>query len=513
MYTPYNIFNPEIKKYQTAGTTGSDKPDPGKFKANDIVTIDGVKKVVTGWDPVAGKYKTEPLNNLKGIGIRDFSQDYAELEKALKDPEVKAALWSEYNKSKSSYKIIDKGENWKNVKNADDLVDRFLKVQKAIMLTNAYFSREDIKKLDLDKNPAERQELLENLGISLDDTDIASFQKMYEDLGDLAEDPNAPKPVRDKLQTFDWAAEGDIDPTDSRTKAGKKGKGNVSQIDALIGDNTIFQLAKLKPVTKPQLTTETKKDEPVNFITAGKFQQPPLPRRKPEFWKQDIVSMIDAGMDWASIKKYLPWAKPVDLQEAQYALMDPTWQLQQNAGLLNQQIEGLGAFGTPQSYVSNLTSMAGKAGDQARNILSEYDTKNAMIQNEGEARKTAVRNQEEMLNTQAAIDNYDKTMISEQNKLNAQRIARDKMAYAYNNALTNRAMTQAQNLMSAPFQVLPGTGGYVIFDPNLAAEMVPSQSDEKIREQRVDYILSQDKYKGQDVESIYKMLYGDDNLG
>ena len=512
MYTPYNIFNPEIKKYQTGSET--DKPDPGKFKANDIVTIDGVKKVVIGWDPVAGKYKTEPLSNLKGIGIRDFSQDYTELEKALKDPEVKAALWSEYNKSKSSYKISNKGENWKNVKDADDLVDRFLKVQKAIMLTNAYFSREDIKKLDLDKNPAGRQELLESLGISLDDTDIASFQKMYEDLGDLAEDPNAPTPVRDKLQTFDWAAEGDVDPSDSRIKAGKKGKGNVSQIDAVIGDNTIFQLAKLKPVTKPQLTTETKKDEPVNFITAGKFQQPPLPRRQPKFWKQDLVSMINAGMDWASIKKYLPWAKPIDLEEPQYGLLDPTWQLQQNAGLLNQQIEGLEAFGTPQSYMANLTGAAGKASENAQRILADYDTKNAMIQNEGENRKTAVRNQEEMTNAEIATNLYDKTTIANQQFDNAQRAARNKMALAYNNGLTNKAMTQAQNLMSAPYQVLPETGGYVMFDPNLASEMVPSQSDYEIRKQRLDQILKDPAYKNiEDKESIYKMLYPDENFG
>jgi hypothetical protein len=67
MYTPYNIFNYNLPNYQTGSETG--KPDPGRFKPGDFVEVNGEKKVVTGWDPVNGKYITEISDGKTNIAV------------------------------------------------------------------------------------------------------------------------------------------------------------------------------------------------------------------------------------------------------------------------------------------------------------------------------------------------------------------------------------------------------------------------------------------------------------
>lgn len=486
MYTPYNIFSPEIKKYQTAGPVTT-TPDNPQLKVGTIFTKDGKTYRVTELrnqtdfdvEDITDKTNTavdkSSVKKYKDRGISiDFGNVGETLYENMQSGEATAGRFGDATKNEQGWK-----DSWKGVyPDYDKLVESLSK-----RYTNNI--NPEVKKF---------QQWLNETYIP---NNVKAINEQRVKAGHKPLSTEESKTLENDLR-----ADYGFDP--SKTGKGYDGKWGTFTSSRRPLNYTIDPIEPNIPVT----------NEPVNFITAGKFQQPPLPRRQPKFWKQDLVSMINAGMDWASIKKYLPWAKPIDLEEPQYGLYDPTWQLQQNAGLLNEQIEGLEAFGTPQSYMANLTSAAGKASENAQRILADYDTKNAMIQNEGENRKTAVRNQEEMTNAEIATNLYDKTTIANQQFDNAQRAARNKMALAYNNGLTNKAMTQAQNLMSAPYQVLPETGGYVMFDPNLASEMVPSQSDYEIRKQRLDQILKDPAYKNiEDKESIYKMLYPDENFG
>ena len=494
MYTPYNIFNPEIKKYQTgtAATTGNTTttPDKPQIQVGTIFTKDGktyrVSEVRSQTDFDAEDITDKrniavdksSVNKYKDRGINIDFGNVGETRYVDEQPaEATAGRFGDATKNEQGWK-----DTWKGVyPDYDKLV-------------------ESLPKRYPDNVNPEVKKFQQWLNETYIPNNVKAINEQRVKAGHKPLSTEESKTLENDLK-----ADYGFDPS-------KKGKGYDGKWGTFTSSRRPlnYTIDPIEP-TKPNIPAT---NEPVNFITAGKFQQPPLPRRKPEFWKQDLVSMINAGMDWASIKKYLPWAKPIDLEEPQYALLDPTWQLQQNAGLLNQQIEGLGAFGTPQSYMANLTGAAGKASENAQRILADYDTKNAMIQNEGENRKTAVRNQEEMTNAEIATNLYDKTTIANQQFDNAQRAARNNMALAYNNALTNRALTQAQNLMSAPFQVDPTTGGYVFFDPNLATEMAPSQSDYEIRKQRLDQILKDPAYKNiEDKESIYRMLYPDENFG
>ena len=515
MYTPYNIFDYNLPKYNPGGQSNNpDKPDPGTYKIGDIIDISGEKKVVTGWDPVAGKYTTEKWNPLKG-DIGDYTKDYEALEKALNDPDVKKALWEEYKKDKTTYKVTSTGSKYiRGIRDADDLVKKYLQAEKAIMAINANYSADEIKKLNLDNNSANRKKLFEEVGINFNPGDIAIFQKAYYDLADIYNSTSTPDAIKQKLGDFDWEAKGDIDTDSPEYKtSGKTGvtKGYVSQVDDAFGDNTVFQFNRLKQPTITQSTITQKPQQTSPPITPGKMG-PPVPRAKPEFWTQDKNLVTNALIDYFRTKKINPWAPPIDLQEPQYTLLDPTWQLQNNAALMNQQLQGLGAFGNSQSYLANATALSGKASEQSQGILAEYDARNAMIQNQGEQAKTAIRNQENLANAERLTNLYDKNAIAEQQYLNTEIARRKNIVDATNNAWTNRGLTQSQNIMSYPFQVDPVTG-YTYYDPRLATDMQPSETDFETRQKRLDDLLTSTKYQNQDIETIYKILYPDENIG
>jgi hypothetical protein len=515
MYTPYNIFDYNLPKYNPGGQSNNpDKPDPGTYKIGDIIDISGEKKVVTGWDPVAGKYTTETWNPLKG-DIGDYTKDYETLEKALNDPDVKKALWEEYKKDKTNYKITSTGSKYiRGIKDADDLVKKYLQAEKAIMAINANYSADEIKKLNLDNNSANRKKLFEEVGINFNPGDIAIFQKAYYDLADIYNSTSTPDAIKQKLGDFDWEAKGDIDTDSPEYKtSGKTGvtKGYVSQVDDAFGDNTVFQFNRLKQPTITQSTITQKPQQTTTPITPGKMA-PPVPRAKPEFWTQDKNLVTNALIDYFRTKKINPWAPPIKLETPRTAFLDYTAPLQEANAQMLMGIQGANAFGSPQGYVSTATKLAGDYGPMAQGIISNTHNQNIQLANTNQAQIAAVRNQENLANAERLTNLYDKNAIAEQQYLNTEIARRKNIVDATNNAWTNRGLTQSQNIMSYPFQVDPVTG-YTYYDPRLATNMEPSETDFETRQKRLDDLLTSNKYQNQDIETIYKILYPDENIG
>lgn len=517
-YDPDEYVPPTNSGSSSSGSgtpTNAGKPDPGSYKSGQILKKDGKYYIITGWNSTTGQYDTKLTSDtdfLKG-DVRDFTEDYRQLVTVLNDPKVKEALWKEYNKSKTSYTITEGGKNsLKNITNADQLVQAFLKTQKAIFLSAANNTHDELEAGDFDTKDG-RTFIKDEYGIDLNDTDIVAFQKVYEDLGDLSIDANIDPDVKTKLEGFQWDAEGDEDPADSRTKGNKKGSGNVSNIDKWLGGNTIQQYIRLKQKDEPTIPDKSKYNSTYTEITSGELKEPPIPRRPAQPWLQDVLRTTNAYKNWADLKKYLPWSPPIDLDVPEYALLDPTWQLQNNQAQYNTFLDSLEKFGTPQSLAANAAAAAGNYMTNAQDILSKYDTANANIQTTGEAAKVGIRNQEALLNAQRAKDSYDATTIADQQFDNAKMKTREEGVKALIDLYTNRGITQAQNLTSAPFQISPETGGFVYFDPRLANELQPSDSDLKQREERIRAIRENPLYKDDDIESIYRIMYPEDYSG
>jgi hypothetical protein len=474
MYTPYNIFYPELPKYRNAGQaanntnpTDSDTEDE-KLKIGDVFESNGKTYRVKGYDS-DGNIQAIEITDPKEIRFSQYQTSN------LKPAEQKG--WT-IRKSKTKYSPYD-------TQTYDPSIGGYTYQGQPLDWADFKDRHKDLIESELGISYDEWENNAKSKDKTIREKAVGDFQRSYN------------KWYKEATGVDYFTGSGGNDPYGQDDK---------------FGLYTSSAPGLSKPVGKPKMDLN-KKDDPLSEIQRSSLTIPPRQRRRPRAWLQDIINLAGAGIDWASIQKILPWAKKVDLQEAKYALLDPTWQLQNNASLMNQQIQGAAALGTPQAYATNVSQFAGQGMDQSQRILSGYDEKNALIQNEGEERNTAIRNKEEMTNAEIATNLYDKTAIANQQFNNAKTLARKNIRDGLVNLYTNMAATQAQNLTSSPFQVLPETGGFVMWDPSLATEMAPSQSDAKTREQRLDYILGNENYKGQDLETVYKLLFPDENLG
>jgi hypothetical protein len=217
-------------------------------------------------------------------------------------------------------------------------------------------------------------------------------------------------------------------------------------------------------------------------------------------------------IDYFRTKKINPWAPPVKLETPRTAFLDYTAPLQEANAQMLMGIQGANAFGSPQGYVSTATKLAGDYGPMAQGIISNTHNQNIQLANTNQAQIAAVRNQENLANAERLTNLYDKNAIAEQQYLNTEIARRKNIVDATNNAWTNRGLTQSQNIMSYPFQVDPVTG-YTYYDPRLATDMQPSETDFETRQKRLDDLLTSTKYQNQDIETIYKILYPDENIG
>jgi hypothetical protein len=529
MYTPYNIFNIEnnLPKYKPGGTTSSDYDVPqigqtffddssNTWKVVTEVNADGEVSKFTSLENYLDK------NGLKGK-FKDYTDDYALLESILTKDNVKNALWDRYQKNKSNV-ISGKGSRYKDIKSADELVGNYLNYEKKLMMVNANFSPDEIEELDLDatfekgtKNRrTDRDLFLQQTGLydrnnpDLSDLQVSAFQKMYDDIATIMNDPSVDKNVVKELDAISWAASGPVD-TDSQTKKGKKGIGNISNIDAVVGNNTIKQTneAKVKETPPPVITETPPPKQTSPPIIPGKLgKEGSMPPK--EWFTQDVMNFMNTLA--VPPKKYLPWAPTVDLQEPEYTLLDPTWQLQNNAALMNQQLQGLTGFGSGPSYVSNAAALAGKASEQSQNVLAEYDARNAMIQNQGEQAKTAIRNQENLANAERTKNLYDGTNIANQQYDNSRRQYLDRINKALVTGDYNATMAYNTNYLNPyEYYIDPSSGGIIRGNPNNYQELIASETDEaKIREANLDRILTDKKYINFDPEEklrIYENLY------
>jgi hypothetical protein len=488
MYTPYNIFDYNLPNYQTAGETG--KPDPGRFKPGDLVEVNGEKKVVTGWDPVNGKYITEVSDGKTNVAVdkgsvkkytdQGINIDFGNVGETryvdTQPAETTAGRFGDATKNEQGWK-----DTWKGAyPDYDNLVASLPK----------YGNKEnpEVKKFQKWLN----ENYIPSSVKTINEQRVKAGYKPF---------------TADETQKL----ENDL-KTDYGFNPSKRGKA----YDGLWGTFTSsrrplnYNIDPLDKPTPPQPTiVQTPPQQTTQPIIPGKLgRKGTIPPK--EWFSQDVMNFMNTLA--VPPKKYLPWAPTVDLQEPEYTLLDPTWQLQNNAALMNQQLQGLGAFGNSQSYLANATSLAGKASEQSQNVLAEYDARNAMIQNQGEQAKTAVRNQENLANAERTKNLYDGTTIANQQYDNSRRQYLDRINKALVTGTTNAAMAYNTNFLNPyEYYIDPSSGGMILGNPQNYQDLIPSETDEvKIREGNLDRILIDPRYKNfspEDKLKIFEDLY------
>ena len=185
------------------------------------------------------------------------------------------------------------------------------------------------------------------------------------------------------------------------------------------------------------------------------------------WWLQDTVNTMGAYGDLMSTNKYMPWNPRFDSEEPRPTFLDPTRELGAQSEQANIAAQASNAFaGSAQQTGARLAAIQGSAAEQAANTLSNINNQNVGIANQFEGQQVGIRNQEQLQNQQLAADLYDKNTIANQQFDNTQAAKRGILRNQYNNAVTNRAKTDAMNQMYPNYAVDPSSGGFMNYVAN-----------------------------------------------
>jgi len=193
---------------------------------------------------------------------------------------------------------------------------------------------------------------------------------------------------------------------------------------------------------------------------------PCTPEPDDKWWLQDNINVMGAAQDLASIKKYLPWAAKVDLEEPRPTFLDPTRELAAQSEQANIASQASASFAGAQGLGARNAATQGNAAAQAANTLSNINNQNVNIANQFEDKQVNIRNQESMANQQIATQMYDKNTIANQQFDNAKLALKGNLRKQYNNAITNKANTAMLNRLYPNQKVRPEDGGMPGFQYN-----------------------------------------------
>jgi hypothetical protein len=214
-------------------------------------------------------------------------------------------------------------------------------------------------------------------------------------------------------------------------------------------DGTIVEVG-IDPATGDCLPCE----ENENILT----EDEPAP-----WWLQDTIKTTGAFGDLMGIKKYMPWAPRVDLEEPDAVYADPTRELAAQAEQANIQTQAISQFSGAQAQSARAASIQGEAAKQAANTLNQYNVNNIAAANQNEQQKVGIRNQEQLTNQQIGQGLYDQTTIANQQFDNAKLAGRNNLRNLYTNAITNRQKQQNLNALNEQYDINPADGGSLVF--------------------------------------------------
>tara|TARA_R100000734_G_scaffold5390_1_gene4690 strand:- start:58 stop:2808 length:2751 start_codon:yes stop_codon:yes gene_type:complete len=189
------------------------------------------------------------------------------------------------------------------------------------------------------------------------------------------------------------------------------------------------------------------------------------PKAPAPFYLQDTIKTTGIASDLAGVKKYLPYAAPVDFEEVSMARVDPTAALAANAEQANIASQAAASFAGPQG-TARLSGIQSKAAGNAANLLDQYNRQNVGFQNQEAAANVDIRNKEALANQKIKQGLYDATTIANQQFDNTKRAMRTALRDQYANALTNRYKADALNQMYPDYSFDPSVGGKFEFTPS-----------------------------------------------
>jgi len=184
-----------------------------------------------------------------------------------------------------------------------------------------------------------------------------------------------------------------------------------------------------------------------------------------KYWIQDTRNSVNAFMDMARLKKYLPFTPRVDLEEPRPYWLDPTRQFAALGERASTEAMANAQFAGPQSLGARNAAAQAATLQGIADIGSGINNQNVMLGNQYDNLKTDIRNKENLLRADAETKDFMGTTIMNQQFDNAVGQALDAQTLAANTADTNKYKTDALNQMYPNYQVDPSVGGQMYYNP------------------------------------------------
>jgi hypothetical protein len=177
-----------------------------------------------------------------------------------------------------------------------------------------------------------------------------------------------------------------------------------------------------------------------------------------EWTAPDIYNFRGAVRDKQSIKSYFPYADRFSPEFMDPTFYDPSRELAAQAEQANILTQGMGQFVGPQALSARASQVQGQGAKGAADILSKYNNLNVGLANQFDAQNVQLANQAQQYNQAKAQELYDKGVITQQQRDNANRQADAVIRQGFAQGWKNASDIAMLNANQEQYKVDPYTG-------------------------------------------------------
>ena len=177
-----------------------------------------------------------------------------------------------------------------------------------------------------------------------------------------------------------------------------------------------------------------------------------------EWTAPDIYNFRGAVRDKQSIKSYFPYADRFSPEFMDPTMYDPSRELAAQAEQANILTQGMGQFVGPQALSARASQVQGQGAKGAADILSKYNNLNVGLANQFDAQNVQLANQAQQYNQAKAQELYDKGVITQQQRDNANRQADAVIRQGFAQGWKNASDIAMLNANQEQYKVDPYTG-------------------------------------------------------
>ena len=290
-------------------------------------------------------------------------------------------------------------------------------------------------------------------------------------------DPNKAKKVIDYLRQYPGSNAGLIKSI--LDKAEKTGNINeaVTKLatDNKVGPfhNAIMDAMKEVEKTPPEEIPKTPpvvppvtppKEEPPKLVPPD-IKPPETPPAKASWTNVDKRNLLNAGMDYASLKKYHPYSATIQPVLPEFIPTD--WRgyaatLQSGA---NKAADQLGTYGAGQGMASNLSFLAGQQAGQLGDYISKVDQSNAAGASNMDAQRANTLNQFTQYNAANRDKNFADENVYDDRYRTAERLARKGIVKSWNQGDENASHIYNLNQVESPYYTIDAPSQQIRWNP------------------------------------------------